>query len=319
MTTVTLNNGYQMPQIGLGCWKIDKSICADQIYEAIKVGYRLFDGAMDYGNEKEVGQGINRALKDGLVKREALFIVSKLWNNYHSPKNVEKAIAKVLQDLQLDYIDLFYIHFPIAQRFVPFEEKYPPTFYCGAGEDEFIFENVPIHVTWSAFEKLVDRGVVKSIGVSNFSGALIEDLLRGCSIKPQVVQIEHHCYLQQPRLIEYLKRVDIAITSYSSFGGESFLELEHPKAKSVGTLFKHPTILRIAKNHQVAPAKVLLRWITQRGICVIPKSNKKQRLLENLNVNDFDLTKNDFEDISKIDIGLRFNDPWAWNKIPTFL
>lgn len=307
-----------MPLIGYGCWKVNKETCADTIYNAIKVGYRLFDAAQDYGNCKEIGQGINRALDEGLVARDELFVTSKLWNNYHDPKNVEKALDKVLSDMQLDYLDLFLIHFPIAFKYVPFEEKYPPGFYCGDG-DKFHYEDVPLLDTWKAMEKLTKTSKVKSIGISNFSGALILDLLRGAEIKPAVLQIEHHPYLQQPELIEYAQSQGIAVTAYSSFGPQSFLELQNAKALNTPTLFEHSTIKEISQKHKKTPAQVLLRWATQRNIAIIPKSNNLDRLLQNLNVNDFDLTKEDFNEIAKLERNLRFNNPWTWDKIPIFV
>ncbi|KAG7697659.1 hypothetical protein KL930_000286 [Ogataea haglerorum] len=315
--TVKLNNGIEIPIVGFGCWKVEKSICAEQIYEAIKVGYRLFDGAMDYGNEKQVGEGIAKAIEDGLVKREELVIVSKLWNSYHKPENVKKAIRRVLDDLKLDYLDIYYIHFPIAQKFVPFEEKYPPGLYCGRNGWEF--EDVPLAVTWRAMEELVEEGLVKSIGISNFSGALVQDLLRGCKIKPQLLQIEHHPYLTQEKLIKYAQAQDITVVAYSSFGPQSFVELDHAKAKDTVSLLKHDLISSIASAHNVTPAQVLLRWATQRGILVIPKSNHKERLVQNLTVNDFDLSEDEIKQISSLNQDLRFNDPWTWDEIPTFI
>ncbi|KAI5949129.1 GRE3 [Candida theae] len=316
--SIKLNSGHEMPIVGFGCWKVTNDTAADQIYNAIKVGYRLFDGAQDYGNEKEVGQGINRAIDEGLVSRDELFVVSKLWNNFHDPKNVETALNKTLSDLNLEYLDLFLIHFPIAFKFVPIEEKYPPGFYCGDG-DKFHYENVPLLDTWKALESLVAKGKIRSIGISNFNGGLIYDLLRGAKIPPAVLQIEHHPYLQQPRLIEYVQSQGIAVTGYSSFGPQSFLELQSQKALDTPTLFDHATIKSIASKHKKTPAQVLLRWATQRGIAVIPKSNNPDRLNQNLNVNDFDLSKEDLQEISKLDKGLRFNDPWDWDHIPIFV
>lgn len=317
MATIKLNSGYDMPQVGFGCWKVDKATCADTIYNAIKVGYRLFDGAEDYGNEKEVGDGIKQALDEGLVARDELFVVSKLWNNYHHPDNVEKALDRTLSDLKVDYLDLFLIHFPIAFKFVPFDEKYPPGFYCGDG-DKFHYENVPLLDTWRALEKLVKKGKIRSIGISNFNGALILDLLRGAEITPAVLQIEHHPYLQQPRLIKWVQDKGIAVTAYSSFGPQSFVELDHPKVKDVVTLFEQDTVVKIAKAHERSPGQVLLRWATQRGLAIIPKSNKTERLLQNLDVNDFELTQAELDAIAKLDIGLRFNNPWDWDEIPIF-
>ncbi|GMG19066.1 unnamed protein product [Ambrosiozyma monospora] len=317
---IKLNNGISIPQIGFGCWKVDKATCAQQIYDAIKVGYRLFDGAQDYGNEKEVGQGINKAIADGLVKREELTVVSKLWNNYHAPNNVKLAIKKVLSDLQLDYLDIFYIHFPIAQKFVPIEEKYPPGFYCGPNGWEF--ENVTLLETYRALEGLVDEGLVKSLGISNFSGALIQDLLRGARIKPALLQIEHHPYLTQEKLIKWAQAQGISVVGYSSFGPQSFLELDSETAKGAVSLFQHETIKAIADKHNVSTAKVLLRWATQRGLLIIPKSNKKERLIQNLQINDFDLTEQDIAEINALNLNLRFNDPWTWGaspEIPSFI
>lgn len=315
--TTELNNGISIPQVGFGCWKLARETAAQQIYDAIEAGYRLFDGAMDYGNEKEVGEGIAKAIEAGLCTRDELTVVSKLWNNFHHPKSVSLAIDKILGDLGLDYLDVLYIHFPIAQKFVPFEKKYPPNFYCG--ESGWQFEDVPLLDTWRAMENLVSIGKVKSIGVSNFSGALLQDLLRGAKIRPQLLQIEHHPYLVQERLIEYVQSENIVVTGYSSFGPQSFVELDHPKVKQVQPLFEHPVILAIAEKHQVSASKVLLRWNTQRGVCVIPKSNQKARLLQNLAINDFTLDDKDLKAISGLDVGLRFNDPWDWAKIPTFI
>ncbi|KAK6457020.1 dimeric xylose reductase in complex with Nadp(H) [Scheffersomyces xylosifermentans] len=315
---IKLSSGHLMPSIGFGCWKLDKPTAGEQVYEAIKAGYRLFDGAEDYGNEKEIGDGVKKAIDEGIVKREELFLVSKLWNNYHDPKNVETALDRTLADLKTDYVDLFYIHFPIAFKFVPLEEKYPPAFYCGDG-DNFHYEDVPILETWKALEKLVASGKIRSIGVSNFPGALLLDLLRGATIKPAVLQVEHHPYLQQPRLIEFAQKAGLTVTAYSSFGPQSFVEMNQGRALKTPPLFENEVIKAIAAKHNRAPAEVLLRWSAQRGIAVIPKSNLPERLVQNRGFNSFDLTKEDFEEIAKLDINLRFNDPWDWDHIPIFV
>lgn len=314
-----------MPLVGLGCWKIPKEACAEQVYDAIKLGYRLFDGAQDYGNEKEVGQGIKSAIDDGIVKREELCVVSKLWNSFHHPDHVRLALQRTLDDLQLDYIDLFYIHFPLAFKYVPIEERYPPNFYTGEKDEAnhiIAQANVPIIDTYRALEKLVDEGLIKSLGISNFSGALIQDLLRGSRIKPAALQIEHHPYLTQERLIKYAKNVGLQVVAYSSFGPLSFLELQNAKALDTPTLFEHEVIKSIAYAHSATPSQVLLRWATQRKIAIIPKSSKKERLLANLQIDSaLDLTETELEQISGLNKNIRFNDPWEWwdNELPTFI
>lgn len=309
----------EMPLVGLGCWKIPNEVCASQVYEAIKVGYRLFDGAQDYGNEREVGEGIHRAISEGLVKREELFVVSKLWNSFHDPKNVKKALQRTLDDMKLEYLDLFYIHFPIAQKFVPFEEKYPPGLYTGAQDEQegvMSEEPVPIIDTYRALEALVDEGLIKAIGVSNFSAALMMDLLRGCRIKPVALQIEHHPYLTQERLVNYVQQQGIQVVAYSSFGPQSFLEMNSELAQSTPPLFENKTVVDIAAKHgkDVSASQVLLRWATQRNIAVIPKSSKPERLEQNLKI-DKTLTLSDQElnELSSLNKNLRFNDPYTWS------
>lgn len=313
-----------MPLVGLGCWKIPNDVCAQQVYDAIKIGYRLFDGAEDYGNEKEVGQGIRKAIDEGVVKREDVFVVSKLWNSFHHPDHVKMALKRTLSDMGLDYLDLFYIHFPIAFKYVPFEEKYPPGFYTGKEDEKngHITEaHVPIIDTYRALEQCVEEGLIKSIGISNFSGSLVQDLLRQCKIKPVALQVEHHPYLTQEHLVEYCKDNGIQVVAYSSFGPQSYIELNHPLAKNTPNLFHHDTIKQIANNHNVATSQVLLRWATQRGIAIIPKSSKKERLQDNLMIDEkLTLTHKELEAISKLNKNLRLNDPWDWldGKFPIF-
>ena len=222
--TIKLNSGYEMPQVGFGLWKVGNDTCADTVYNAIKTGYRLFDGACDYGNEKEAGEGVARAIKDGLVKREELFIVSKLWNSFHDQDKVGPIARKQLADWGLEYFDLYLIHFPVALKYVDPAVRYPPGWnYDGKSSVEL--SNATIQQTWTAMEQLVDDKITRSIGISNFQGSLILDLLRYARIRPATLQIEHHPYLVQPTLIRLAKEQGIAVTAYSTFGPASFLEL----------------------------------------------------------------------------------------------
>ncbi|OGE51883.1 hypothetical protein PENARI_c012G10911 [Penicillium arizonense] len=315
--TVKLNNGYEMPLVGFGLWKVNNDTCADQVYNAIKAGYRLFDGACDYGNEVECGQGVARAIKDGLVKREELFIVSKLWNSFHEGDKVEPICRKQLADWGVDYFDLYIVHFPIALKYLDPSVRYPPSWTTADGKVELA--NAPIHETWAAMESLVDKKLARSIGVSNFSAQLLMDLLRYARVRPATLQIEHHPYLTQTRLVDYAQGEGLAVTAYSSFGPLSFLELNLKHAQDTPLLFEHATIKGISEKHGRTPAQVLLRWATQRNIAVIPKSNDPTRLAQNLQVTDFDLEGAELEAISALDKGLRFNDPVAYGlNIPIF-
>ncbi|QKX53398.1 uncharacterized protein TRUGW13939_00477 [Talaromyces rugulosus] len=305
--TIKLTSGYDMPRVGFGLWKVNNDTCADQVYSAIKAGYRLLDGAADYGNEKEVGQGIARAIKDGLVKREDLFVVSKLWNTFHDGDKVEPIVRKQLEDLGVEYFDLFLIHFPVALKYVDPAERYPPGWTNADGKVEF--SKATIQETWQAVESLVDKKLARSIGVSNFSAQLIMDLLRHARIRPAALQIEHHPYLQQKELVKYVQGEGIAITAYSSFGPLSFIELDMSRAQSTPTLFEHDIVKSAAAKHDKTPAQVLLRWATQRDIAVIPKSNNPARLAQNLDVTGWSLEQAEIDAINNLDLNLRFNDP----------
>ncbi|KAF8417232.1 NADP-dependent oxidoreductase domain-containing protein [Tirmania nivea] len=306
--TITLKpTGQKMPQVGFGLWKVTQNT-ADTVYNAIKAGYRLLDGACDYGNEKESGDGLKRAIDEGIVKREDVFVTSKLWNTFHAKEHVKQLAKKQLADWGLEYFDLFLIHFPIALEYVDPAVRYPPG-WAYDGKNDVRYARVPLQQTWEAMEELVDEGLAKNIGISNYQGSLILDLLRYCRIRPSVLQIEHHPYLVQKDLIDLCKAEDIAVTGYSSFGPQSFLELQWQKAYDTPTLFTNDAITTIAKKHEKTPAQVLLRWATQRGIAVIPKSNSQYRLLENLDVTSFDMTAEELESISALNRNLRFNNP----------
>ncbi|OJD26506.1 hypothetical protein ACJ73_02118 [Blastomyces percursus] len=305
---IKLNSGFGMPIVGFGLWKVKKDTCADQVYNAIKTGYRLFDGACDYGNEAEAGQGATRAIQEGIVKREELFIVSKLWQTFHDPGQVEPVVRKQLDDWCVDYFDLYIVHFPVALKYVDPDVRYPPGWFSD-GRSSIVTSNATIQQTWGAMEQLVDKKLSRSIGISNFNIQLIMDLLRYARIKPATLQIEHHPYLTQPLLVKFAQDNGITVTAYSSLANSSFLELDMEIAMENLRLLSQPVIASIAQKHDRTAAQVVLRWATQRGIAVIPKSNSETRLLENLRVNDFNLDQGEIDAISALNRGLRFNDP----------
>ncbi|KAI5124097.1 hypothetical protein M0805_000911 [Coniferiporia weirii] len=306
MSVVVLKRTAQkMPLVGFGLWKVTKATCADTVYSAIKAGYRLLDGAGDYGNEKEAGEGVARAIKDGLVKREDLFITSKLWNTFHAHDHA-KALAKhQLKLWGIDYFDLFLVHFPISLQYVDPTHRYPPEWW---GDDKKVhLQKTPFRETWGAMEELVDEGLAKNIGISNCQGSLILDILTYARIEPQVLQIELHPYLTQEPLVKLAKKLGIAITAYSSLGPQSYVELGMDKG--VKSLLEHDVVAEIGKVHGRTPAQVLLRWATQQDIAVIPKSNDEKRVVANLNCDDFNLSAEELTRLSSLNIGLRLNDP----------
>ena len=299
----------EIQKIGLGLWKIPSEECADIVYNAIKIGYRHLDSACDYGNEVEVGKGINRALNEKICLRENLKITSKLWNTYHAKEHVKPALEKTLKDLNLDYLDSYLIHFPIAQPFVPFETRYPPEwiFDPEASEPEMKLAAVPLYETWQAMEELQQLGLVKSIGVCNYNSGLLNDLMSYAKIKPAELQIESHPYLTQERLIRLAKNYGIAVTAFSPLGALSYLELD--MAKKMEAVIDQPVILSAANRLNKTPAQIVLRWGIQRGCSIIPKSSKVSRLQENFNIFDFELTTQEMTDISALNRNRRFNDP----------
>ncbi|KAF2277066.1 Aldo/keto reductase [Westerdykella ornata] len=316
---LTLNNGHKMPQVGFGLWKVDNNVCAEVVYNAIKAGYRLFDGACDYGNEVEAGQGVARAIKEGLVKREDLFIVSKLWNSFHEPEQVEPILRKQLADWGLDYFDLYIVHFPVAIKYVSPETRYPPGWFVDDAGTKVEYAKASLQDTWKAMEAVHAKGLAKSIGVSNYTGALLLDLFTYASVKPATLQIEHHPYLVQPKLLELAKDNGIVVTGYSSFGPQSFVDGDMDLAKNISPLFDHDVINRIANKHGKTTAQVLLRWATQRGLAVIPKSTSVKRMEQNLDVTAWDLSEEEIQEISSLDQNLRFNAPLNWGiPIPLF-
>ena len=227
MQTIAVGQA-SMPAVGLGLWKIDPNDVAQAVYDAIKVGYRHLDSAADYGNEAEVGAGIARAIGDGLCTREELWITSKLWNTYHRQEHVTAACRKSLDDLGIDYFDLYLVHFPIALRFVDFADRYPPEwiFDPSAAEPRMERDNVALSETWGGMENLVDQGFAREIGVCNYNSGLLHDLMSYARIKPAMLQLESHPYLTQEAMLRTSRDYDIAVTAFSPLGAASYLELD---------------------------------------------------------------------------------------------
>lgn len=306
---ISLKWGAQFPKVGFGFWKVEKDQTAEVCRQAIKTGYRHLDCACDYGNEVEVGQGIAKAIDQGLCERDDLWVTSKLWNTYHAPEHVLPACERSLQDLGLEYLDLYLIHFPIAQRFVPFEQAYPPGWFFDANAADPRIEEarVPLHDTWRAMEELAKSGLVRNIGICNVGTSQLRDLLSYATIRPSVLQVETHPYLTQEKLLRYCNQERIAYTAFSPLGAQSYFSLG--MANPSEAVMKNPVVSKIAKTTGKSSAQVLLRWGVQRGTAVIPKTSNSDRMAENLDIFDFELSDEQMSAITALDQGRRFNDP----------
>ena len=302
----------KMPSVGLGLWKLDQSETTSIIVDGIKSGYRHLDSAADYGNEIQVGEGIKRVLDQGICRREDLWITSKLWNTFHHPEHVLPACEKSLRDLGIDYLNLYLIHFPISLKYVDFDTRYPPEwiFDPAAENPRMHIDPVPLSETWHAMEGLVERGLVKEIGVCNYNSSLLHDLIAYSSIKPAMLQIESHPFLTQEKLIKTAKNYGMAVTCFSPLGALSYMELEMAD-KNESVLNEH-AVRVAAKRLNRTPAQVVLRWGLQRGTAVIPKTSQKKRLMENQSLFDFELNDQEMSDISDLNVNRRFNDPGAF-------
>ncbi len=309
MSTLTLASGARFPSMGFGLWKLELASASSMVAAALAAGYRHLDGACDYGNEAACGQGLKAAIADGLTTREDVWVTSKLWNTYHRPEHVMAACKRSLQDWQLDYFDLYLIHFPISLAYVPLDERYPPGWLADPADPArgMAFDAVPIIETWRAMEQLVDAGLVRHIGVSNFGCSLLRDLLSQARIRPAVLQIESHPYLVQSKLVRYCQQESIAVTAFSPLGAGSYIPLG--MATHEQSVLNEPRVIGIANRHGKTPAQVVLRWGVQRGTAVIPKTSNPERLKENIDIYNFELTDEEMKQIASLDRHQRFNDP----------
>ncbi|XP_053687809.1 1,5-anhydro-D-fructose reductase-like [Sabethes cyaneus] len=295
--TVTLNNGYRMPVLGLGTWLSREGEAIDAVKAAIDAGYRHIDTAYLYRNEKEVGQAIREKISEGVIKREDIFVTTKLWNGFHDPDKVEEAFNRSLANLNIDYIDLYLMHSPMGHKFVAWEPENPDS----AAVPEFT--EVDYVDTWRAMEKLLKRGKVRSIGVSNFNSQQVARIVQECEVKPVTNQVECNPGLNQRKLTEFCKQLDVTLTAYSPLGRPNYYEkdpINTPKPA-----LDDPRVAEIAKKYGKTPGQVILRYLIELGTIPVPKSANAVRLRQNIEIFDFKLTESEIKIMDGFNTGKR--------------
>ena len=296
---IALNTGDKIPVIGLGTFGSDNytpETIAQAVKTAIKMGYRHIDCASVYGNEKEIGVILQEVFAEGIVKREDLWITSKVWNDKH--KEVVQSCKQSLADLRLDYLDLYLVHWPFPNYHAP-----------GCAGDARNPDSVPYNhedymKTWAQMESLVESGLVRNIGTSNVTIPKMKLILRDCKIKPVLNEMEIHPHFQQAELYNYMKENGVEVIGYSPIGSPGRPERDRTPEDTVD--MEDPIIVAIAERLGIHPAVVCLKWAVQRGQITIPFSVKTDKIFNNLKgIVEGELTATEMEAISKIEKGCR--------------
>ncbi|KAM5172352.1 aldo-keto reductase family 1 member C15-like [Mantella aurantiaca] len=304
---VILNDGHKMPVIGFGTFatqEFPKSLAEEGVKIALEVGYRHIDCAFIYGNEVEVGRAIREKIADGTLKREDVFYTGKLWLTDQTPERVRPAIEKSLQNLQLDYMDLFLIHNPMELK--PGDDPYPMD-----ENGKVIYHNTDIRDTWKVMEDCKEAGLTKSIGVSSFNRRQLELLLNMPDLryKPACNQVECHIYLNQTKLLGFCKSHDIVLVAFGVLGSsrdERWIDQDCPY------VLKDPVLNEVAKKYIRSAAQVAMRHLLQRGIVVLAKSFNLDRIKENFKVFDFELSDEDMKTLNTLDRNMRYTNGRRW-------
>ncbi|XP_058815329.1 1,5-anhydro-D-fructose reductase-like [Topomyia yanbarensis] len=292
-------NGHEIPLIGLGTYLTKGTAGVKAIKQAIDIGYRHIDTAYRYGNEQDVGRAVRDKLEEGFVKREDLFITTKLWNSFHSPEHVEKAFHRSLENLNLNYVDLYLMHMPMGLAFRGYEEQELIS-YDSSGR--VVCSDVDFCDTWKAMEQLVYAGKVRSIGVSNFNSSQLSRLLSVSSIKPATNQIECNPGFTQKPLIEFCRKLDITVTAFSPMGRANRSDSSSQVTANVLT---DPEVATLGAKYGKSNAQVVLRYLIDIGTIPVPKPSNRCEMLENIDIFDFRLTAEEKALMDRFDNGKR--------------
>ncbi|CAJ2236787.1 aldo/keto reductase [Companilactobacillus paralimentarius] len=259
-STVTLNNGVEMPQLGMGVWKVNNTGASQSVQWALKHGYKAIDTAKQYGNETGVGEGLQKGFADNGLKREDIFLTTKIFNGDQGYQSTLDNFEGQLKRLQTDYVDLLLIHWPVDGTYLD---------------------------TWRALETIYKEGKARAIGVSNFNIERLKDILKNCSIKPAVNQMEYHPLCQEVDIKNFCDENNILLEAWSPLGG--------------GSVLGDTRLKKIADKYNKSVAQVILRWDLQNGIITIPKSVHEERIVQNSDVYDFELSDADMKEINGFD------------------
>ncbi|KAK9822921.1 hypothetical protein WJX74_005008 [Apatococcus lobatus] len=289
-TTALLASGYDIPLVGLGTWKSEPGRVTAAVKSALASGYRHIDCAAIYKNEDEVGNALAASIHQGVVRREDVFITSKLWNSDHSDRRVKAACLKSMRDLRVDYLDLYLIHWPVTGNRGPDVQP-------------------PLLETWKAMQDLVCQGLVRSIGVSNFSVSKMEGLMTAPGVPLSVCQVECHPYFRNDGVHAWCKQQGIHMTAYSPLGSADSASL---LGRNAQMLLQNETLLSIANDLKRSPAEVLLQWGLRNGTSILPKSTSSERIKANLASLDWQLPQVAFEALNNLDYQRRMVDGSFW-------
>merc|ERR1711973_670598 len=300
---VKFSNGMEMPLLGLGTWQFESDeTLKTAINSALEAGYRSFDTAFDYENEGPIGDVLNEWIQSRRVKREELFITTKLPFIGNRADKVEKFLLMSLEELKLKYVDLFLIHFPVGLHC---EDDLFPEDDSG---NSVLDMNTDLVALWQAMEAQVDAGRCKAIGVSNFNSKQLQRIVQAARIKPACLQVEVHAYFQQKPLRELCSQLGISVCAYGTLGSKGRIDFCHEYGTpqiSIPAVLENQTVADIAKALRRSESKRISRFMIQQNVVVVPKSSSEIRIKENIKVYDFVLSTQEMESLNSLDQNLR--------------